>query len=655
MCGIAGLWLISRSLDTSQLRAVGKDMAGCMHHRGPDDEGVFIEESGGLALSHRRLSILDLSSAGHQPMFSPCGRYVIVYNGEIYNHNELRDEIVKEEGRRLWRSHSDTETLLAGIKLWGLCKTLNKCVGMFAIALWDREERTLSLARDRFGEKPLYYGRNGGAFLFASELKAFHAYPYFKGEVCRSALGLYMQHTYIPAPYSIYRDIYKLLPGKILTINSADGLAKFTDYWSFESMVMGALDNPYGGNEEDATNELESLLTRSIRGQMIADRPLGAYLSGGIDSSAVVALMQSINFDPIRTFTIGVDNDSYNEAQDAAKIATYLGTDHTELYVKPEQAMAVIPLMPELYDEPFADSSQIPTFLVSQLAAGEVTVALSGDGGDELFGGYNRHFWASRMWRMFGRIPDPLKRMIQGAIYFLPPESWNKVYGGIERVLPVSLRQRNAGDKLHKLAGALNAKSKQEIYLRLISHWYNPAAVVIGCDDMQSKMADQKYPDQFSVFEHEMMYFDTMTYLPDDILAKVDRAAMGVSLETRIPMLDHRLVEFAWRLPLDMKIRGQQGKWLLRQMLYRHVPRELVERPKSGFGLPIDDWLRGPLREWAESLIDRRRLEEEGFFIPETIRSIWSEHLNGSRNWSYHLWAVFMFQAWLQHHGVSHG
>ncbi|MDO9271443.1 MAG: asparagine synthase (glutamine-hydrolyzing) [Rugosibacter sp.] len=643
MCGLTGFF--SPANLAADAAEIARHMSEAIIHRGPDDSGVWVDAVAGIALAHRRLSILDLSPAGHQPMASNGGRYVIVFNGEIYNHLELREALTG----MAWRGHSDTETLLAAFEAWGIEATLKKCVGMFALALWDRETRSLTLARDRMGEKPLYYGWQGDVFLFGSELKALRAHPAFRGEIDRDALALYLRHNYVPAPYSIYRGIAKLPPGSWLTLSADAPVAASpepTFYWRARDAAQA--DVRHDLNDETAASELDTLLRRAVGGQMVADVPLGAFLSGGIDSSIVVALMQAQSERPVQTFTIGFHEAGYNEADHAHAVAAHLGTEHTELYVTAEQAMAVIPRLPALYDEPFADSSQIPTLLVSELAHRHVTVSLSGDGGDELFGGYNRYMWASRIWRSLGWAPRPLRAALAGVLTTLPPAAWNGVFAGLSAFLPKRWRYANPGDKLHKLAGILAVRSPEEIYLALVSHWQQPANVVIGAKEPATVLTDARQWADVPDFASRMMYLDQMTYLPDDILTKVDRAAMGVSLETRVPLIDHRVVEFAWQLPLSMKIRGGQTKWLLRQVLYRYVPRELIERPKMGFGVPLDAWLRGPLRDWAEALLNESRLRQEGYFHPELIRQKWAEHLSGQRNWSYHLWDVLMFQAWLE-------
>jgi asparagine synthase (glutamine-hydrolysing) len=621
-------------------------MADVLAHRGPDDEGVFVDMANGLALAHRRLAVLDCSPAGHQPMVSVCGRYVISFNGEIYNHQKLREALEKQGQAPAWRGHADTETLLAAVAAWGVKVTLQACAGMFAFALWDREQRQLTLARDRLGEKPLYYGRMGEVFLFGSELKALRAHPDWQGKVDRNALALFLRHNCIPSPYSIYQGIRKLPPGTMLTV-SADGVPSEPEtYWSLRNIAEEGQKRVFPGGEEKAADALEELLKEVIGREMAADVPLGAFLSGGVDSSVVVALMQAQSRIPVKTFTIGFQEEEYNEAENAKAVARHLGTDHTELYVSPTEALAVIPRLPDLFDEPFADSSQIPTFLVSHLARAQVTVALSGDGGDEMFGGYTRHFWAQRVWRTVGWMPGVARRAIASMLTHYSPQEWSRVFNSIERWLPHSLRQTLPGEKLHKLADALSAETPQQLYQGLVSHWKQPAEVVLGAFEPPTLLTGPAL--ELDNFVQQVIYLDTVSYLPDDILVKVDRAAMGVSLETRAPLLDHHVAEFAWSLPLQMKIRHGQGKWLLRQVLYRHVPRELVERPKMGFGVPISHWLRGPLRDWAENLLDEGRLRREGYFDPLPIRTKWMEHLSSQHNWQHHLWSVLMFQAWLE-------
>jgi asparagine synthase (glutamine-hydrolysing) len=665
MCGLTGFWQPG-GCNTHEAQALARSMTDTLIHRGPDDSGIWLDGETGLALGHRRLAILDLSPAGHQPMLSAGGRYIIVFNGEIYNHLELREEVRgtrskgQWEGGKAWRGHSDTETLLAAIESWGIEAALKKAVGMFALALWDRETRTLTLARDRMGEKPLYYGWQGSAFLFGSELKALRVHPAFVGEIDRDALALYLRHNYVPAPFSIYRGICKLTPGTYLHLSERDAKARITPaprpYWSVHQAVQDGQSHPFTGNDAEAIQSLDSLLRQSIRGQMLADVPLGAFLSGGVDSSTVVALMQAQASRPIKTFTIGFHEQDYNEAEHAHAVAAHLGCEHTELYVTAEQAIAVIPRLPTLYDEPFADSSQIPTFLVAQLAREHVTVSLSGDGGDELFGGYNRYFWTRRLWSRLGRLPQSVRRALAAFLVAPSPQTWNCVFRAFKPLLPKRLNVSLAGDKVHKLAELVTLDSPEAVYRYLVSHWKHPAQeLVIGAREPETILQRPQDWPELSSLETRMMYLDLVSYLPDDILVKVDRAAMGVSLETRIPLLDHSVIAFAWRVPLSMKIRNGQGKWLLRQVLYRYVPKELIERPKTGFGVPIDVWLRGPLCDWAESLLDEARIRREGFFDPKPIRQKWNEHLAGKRNWQYYLWDVLMFQAWLAQSGCKIG
>lgn len=622
-------------------------MALRIAHRGPDDSGVWVDAEAGIALAFRRLAILDLSPAGHQPMASASGRYVIVFNGEIYNHLHLREELEGDDCVA-WRGHSDTETLLAAFEAWGVETTLKKAVGMFAIALWDRAERTLYLARDRMGEKPLYYGWQRDTFLFGSELKAFQAHRSFRAEVDRNAITLLLRHNSIPAPYSIYQGIRKLLPGSYLKLIAGQREAEPASYWSLREVVEQGQAHPFAGSETEAVAELEVHLRRAIGMQMVADVPLGAFLSGGIDSSTIVALMQAQSNQPVKTFTIGSHQEGYNEARHAKLVAQHLGTEHTELYVTPDDAMNVIPRLPALYDEPFSDSSQIPTFLVSQLTKLHVTVSLSGDAGDEVFGGYNRYSWASSILRM-GRVPIALRKLAAAGLSAFSPPTWDHLYSPASGLLPPRLRLALPGDKAHKLAEILaDCDSPEEIYRGLVSHWKHPASVVVDATEPPTVLTAPAGWPAIREFEQRMMYLDSMNYLPNDILVKVDRAAMGVSLETRVPFLDHRVIEFAWRLPLSLKIREGHGKWVLRQVLYKYVPKRLIERPKMGFGVPLDSWLRGPLREWAEDLLNESRMRQEGFFHPGPIWKMWMQHLSGHRNLQYPLWDVLMFQAWLR-------
>jgi asparagine synthase (glutamine-hydrolysing) len=645
MCGIVGFLDPATGGGGADLTALVQRMSACLSHRGPDDAGAWVDEGAGVALGHRRLSILDLSPAGHQPMLSRSGRYVLTFNGEIYNYLDIRREI-EAAGSVQWRGHSDTEVVLAAIERWGIAPTLERMTGMFACVVWDRAERTLYVARDRLGEKPLYYGWLDGAFVFASELKALRVHPRWRGEIDRGALVLFLRHGYTPAPHSIYTGIRKLTPGAFLSVR-ADGSCRETPYWSARDITARGVSEPFAGSDAEAAAELERLLSTAVGRQMVADVPLGAFLSGGVDSSTVVALMQAQSARPVQTFTIGFREEGLNEAEHAKAVARHLGTDHTELYVTPAEAMNVIPRLPELYDEPFADPSQIPTFLVAQLARRKVTVSLSGDGGDELFAGYNRHFIGGGLWNQIGWLPRSARDAVAGAITNVSPAAWSRVLAPFLALAPGRLRYANPGERLHKLALVLGAREPDEIYVGLTSHWDRSASVVLSGVEPAAPVTNG-HGTAISDFTQRMMFLDLVGYLPDDILVKVDRAAMGVSLETRVPMLDHQVVEFAWRVPLSMKIRDGQGKWLLRQVLYKFVPRELIERPKSGFDVPIGDWLRGPLRSWAESLLDEARLRREGFLDARLIQTRWREHLSGRRDWQLSLWNVLMFQAWLE-------
>jgi asparagine synthase (glutamine-hydrolysing) len=644
MCGIAGV-LGGPRIELPTL----KRMTRALSHRGPDDEGFWIDEEAGIGLGHRRLSIVDLSPAGHQPMHSPSGRFVITFNGEIYNHAELRRELAEAGHQLAWRGHSDTETLLAGFDFWGVKATLQRASGMFAFGLWDKRERALILARDRLGEKPLYYGRQGGSkspFLFGSELKALREHPAFVAEIDREALSLFVRYLDVPAPLSIYRGISKLLPGTFLTLKERAAQPFVEEYWSGADVVRSGVACPSTLPPADAVDEFERILERAVGRQMMSDVPLGAFLSGGVDSSTVVAIMQKISSRPVKTFTIGFNEPGYNEAEHAKAVANHLGTDHTELYVTPEQAMDVIPRLPTMYDEPFADSSQIPTHLVAALARKHVTVSLSGDGGDELFGGYDRYRLTMGFWDKIAAVPLPLRAAASRALTTIPKGAWDGVGRAAARILPRSARLGRLGEKVHKGAPMLESQSIEVLYDRMVSHWRDPRTIVAGAPDSSAAIAGEgQLTDVHGV--ERMMAQDMLGYLPDDILVKVDRAAMAVSLETRVPLLDPEVVEFAWRLPLDLKIRGRTTKWILRQVLYRHVPPGLIERPKMGFGIPLDRWLRGPLRGWAEALLDERRVARDGFFHAEAVRTAWNSIVGGDFREQYKIWGILMFQAWL--------
>jgi asparagine synthase (glutamine-hydrolysing) len=644
MCGIAGI-LDGRSVDPETVARMTRALA----HRGPDHEDVWADRDAGVALGHRRLAIVDLSPAGEQPMYSPAGRYVITANGEIYNHQDLRAELLAAGHNVAWRGHSDIETLLAGFDAWGIKATLERASGMFAFAVWDKQQRALTLARDRLGEKPLYYGRQraGGPFLFASELKALLQHPEFEPEVDREALSLLVRYLAVPEPLSIYRGIAKLLPGTMLTVR--DGAEPvFGRYWSGAEVAQAGIANPVALDPKAAADELERILDRAVGRQMMADVPLGAFLSGGVDSSTVVAIMQKLSARPVKTFTVGFHEEAFNEAQHAKAVAEHLGTDHTELYVSPDNLLDVIPRLPAMYDEPFADSSQIPTYLISALARQHVTVALSGDGGDELFGGYERYRLTAAWWHKIARVPMPLRALAARALTAVPAPAWTR----LGDVLPGSMRFRRLGEKVHKGASMLCSENPDRLYDFMLALWRDPTAFVIGAPPSTAQPSPVSSDLDGMAGVDRMMAQDMLGYLTNDILVKVDRASMAVSLETRVPLLDPEVVELAWRLPVDFKIRRGVTKWLLRQVLYRHVPRGLIERPKMGFGVPLDAWLRGPLRDWAEALLDERRLREEGFFHPHEIRKAWDEQLRGQLN-SGRLWTILMFQSWIESQAKS--
>lgn len=642
MCGITGFLTATWPAHGEQLL---ERMAGCIAHRGPDAAGVWADAEAGIGFAHRRLSIIDLSAAGCQPMSSPGGRFTLIFNGEIYNYAELRRDL-EATGRIAWRGHSDTEVLVVGFERWGIEATIRRTVGMFALAVWDRQTRRLSLARDRIGEKPLYCGWQGSTFLFGSELKSLKAHPSFLGEIDRSALAGLLRYNYIPTPGTIYQGMAKMRPGTIVEVSLAQRTPETRQYWSAAETIAAATAAPFAGDEKEAVEQLDRRLREAVSLQMVADVPLGAFLSGGIDSSTIVALMQAQSPRPIKTFSIGFREAAFDEATHAREVARHLGTDHTELYVTADEAMAVIPRLPEMYCEPFADSSQIPTFMVAQLARRHVTVSLSGDAGDELFSGYNRYLFTQKLWHRLAPFPVTARRAVAAAIRGIPPAAWSEL-GNLGARLSGRAGRRNLGDLLHKGAGVLTASDLDDLYRRLISHREDPTALLLG------EVQEPPLPALPRAIEHlegvpRMMALDLLTYLPDDILVKVDRATMAVSLESRIPLLDHRVVEFAWRLPQSMKLREGVTKWALRQVLYRYVPKPLIERPKMGFGLPIGTWLRGPLRDWAESLLAEPKLRQEGFFHAEKVRRLWTEHVSGRRNWAYQIWNVLMFQAWLE-------
>lgn len=650
MCGLTGFATTS-GFEPGWAEHVATDMASVIMARGPDGSGAWVDGSAGIAVAHRRLSIVDLSPAGHQPMISCSQRFVLAFNGEIYNHLELRAELAGSPSANAWRGHSDTETLLAGIETWGLHHTLERCVGMFAIALWDRQKAELTLARDRFGEKPLYYGWQGNTFLFGSELKALKAHPAFCAGVDRQALMAMMRFGYVPAPYSIYQGIFKLPAASWLTLQPAAGAAAMDApkaYWSLSQAIQQGQQKPFIGSADDAVTELEQVLRQSVRLQMMADVPLGAFLSGGVDSSLITALMQAESSRPVQTYTIGFIEEGYDEGVYAREVARHLGTAHTEFYVSAQDALALVPSMSQVYDEPFADSSQIPTMLVCLMARQHVTVALSGDGGDELFGGYNRYLLADRLWRRMRYLPPFVASTMAGCLTSMSAERWDAFYQLLRPLLPQRFQVAQFGNKAHKFAEILQAGSPEALYRGLVSQWQHPEQLVLNASNLPelSGCIDTNFPTEG--FVPWMMAMDTTTYMTDDILVKVDRAAMSASLETRAPLLDHRLAEFAWSLPHSMKVSNGQGKWILRQLLYKHVPKNLIERPKQGFTIPVAAWLRGPLRPWAEDLLSEQRLRQDGYFNAALVRKKWDEHVSGRKNWHAQLWCVLAFNSWLQ-------
>ena len=623
MCGLAG-FLRPGGLVAGDAE-LAERLADTLVHRGPDDSGTWLDKAAGVALAHRRLAVIDLSPAGHQPMLSASGRFVLAFNGEIYNHVDMRADLHRAVPTIHWRGHSDTETLLAGIERWGLDECLQKVVGMFAFALWDREDRTLVLARDRIGEKPMYYGWQGDTFLFGSELKALRAHPAFRAELDTGAIAGYLRRGYVACPMSVYTGIHKLTPGSYLVVPlaSRDRDPQIKSYWSLGDVIEKARANPFQGDYGECCDELERHLTQSVAAQSIADVPLGAFLSGGIDSTAVVAMMQSQSTIPVRTFTIGFFEDGFSEAPHAKRIAEQLGTDHTEFQVTPDDALDVIPRLSELFDEPFGDSSAVPTFLVSRLAREHVTVSLSGDGGDELFGGYTRYQRTNKVWKLSKWVPSAVGRLLGS--------------------LPMADGVSVTGKRTMRLARYLSASTGEQCYAAQLQQCFGGAA-----DLAEDPLTVPQPPGltKASLIER-MMYIDSVTYLPDDILVKVDRASMAVSLETRVPMLDHRLVEFAWRVPLRFKVQREEGKWLLKRLVERHVPSALVSRPKMGFGLPLAQWLRGSLRDWAEDLLSEHRLNQHGVLDAEFVRQRWSSFVKGSGSDTDDLWLLLALQGWL--------
>jgi len=644
MCGLAGFVDWRTQTDADTLRAIGEAMNCTLAHRGPDAGDVWTEAESGTVLAHRRLAIIDLSPAGAQPMHSRDGRYVIMLNGEIYNYRDIRRELAAA-GRR-FRSESDTEVLLEACAEWGIQGACERSIGMFAIALWDRRTRTLLLARDRLGIKPLYYAASPERVLFASQLKALRV-PGWSPTIDSDAVVGYLRFGYVGQPRTIFREAAKLPPGHILTLRAGEA-PLLTCFWDARAVARaGAREADEAGDEHELTERLDALLRDAVRLRMIADVPLGAFLSGGIDSSTVVALMQAQSTVPAKTFSIGFREQGYDEADHARRVAAHLGTDHTEVYIEPEHALEIIPRLTEWFDEPFADVSQIPTYLVSEVTRRHVTVALSGDGGDELFAGYDRYFWAERLMLILHSIPQPLRRASQAALRALSPSAWNFLFG----VVPSSWRPALPGDRLHKLATILDYRESDAIYRRLVSMWERPHEIAAAGTEPAGPFTDATIAADFPERLSRMQYLDLVTYLPDDILTKVDRATMAVGLEGRVPLLDHRVVSFASTLPARLKVRHGRGKWLLRQVLHRYVPEALVDRPKMGFGVPIGAWIRGPLRDWAESLLSPARLADSGLVRPEPVCRAWREHLSGTRNWQYPLWTVLMLEAWRERWG----
>ena len=640
MCGIAGLIDAKGRRAPDANRRLAQAMADAIRHRGPDGSGVWGDGEAGVWLSHRRLAIIDLTEAGAQPMATPDGRGHLTYNGEAYNAPDLRPDL--EAAGYAFRGHSDTEVILYGCQYWGVAETARRLTGMFAFAYWDARDRKLWLVRDRLGKKPIYWMNRGGSFAFASELRPLLLHPEAPRGIDRSSVAEYLRTLYVAAPHSIIDGVHKLEPGGILTFEPASGRVTTERYWSLDREVARAQADPFCGTPEDAVSEAERLLDDSTRIRLMSDVPLGAFLSGGIDSSTIVALMQKHSAGATRTFSIGYRDSEYDEARHAEQIAAHLGTDHTTFYLEPDDALAVVPELPRIFDEPFADASQIPTYMVSRLARQHVTVALTGDGGDEVFAGYNRHAAAGGLLGRLGRLPGPVRAAMAGTMTSLSPNQWQSLL----RIVPGRVRPRAVGEKLHKLAPLLRLKGRDQ-YRRLISQWPDPAAIARGGGERPGPIDDEGLdallPDRVA----EMRYLDLVTYLPGDILTKVDRASMAVSLETRAPLLDHRLVEFSFRLPSSIHLRGGQTKWVLRQILERHVPRSLYDRPKMGFGVPIDSWLRGPLRDWAEDLLGERRLRDQGLLRPEPVRDLWRQHLSGRVNAQYQIWGVLMLNAWI--------
>ncbi|OBP15336.1 asparagine synthase (glutamine-hydrolyzing) [Rheinheimera sp. SA_1] len=638
MCGFAGF--LSKMQDAEIANNWLIKMGNSISHRGPDDQGQWYHPADGIGLSHRRLAIVDLSPAGHQPMASLSKRYVIAFNGEIYNHLAIRDELAEKCSFAVWRGHSDTETILAAFDHWGIEQTVEKLVGMFSIAVWDLQQKELVLVRDRMGEKPLYYGWCQGVFLFGSELKALRCHPAFDAEINRDALALYMQYSYVPAPYSIYKSVSKLQQGCMLKVSlEHPGDVEVRTYWSLQQIHARELKLSAHYSDQEIIEQLHQMIKGSVQAQLMSDVPVGAFLSGGVDSSLIVSLMQSLSSSPVKTFTIGFDQREFDEAHFASKVASHLGTDHTELYLSDQDTLNVVPKLASIYDEPFADSSQIPTFLVSMLAKSKVAVALSGDAGDELFSGYSRYQHCADTWRRL-QESHPVTRKLMPLARFVSPFVCNQ----ISHLFRIQPEGRNAGHRLAKMANVSNADDFISYYQSMLSHTTLAHQLVIFSNPVSTVFTDCKFlPPKLE----SLMLVDGLTYLPDDILAKVDRASMAVSLESRIPLLDYRIVEFAQQMPQHLKVNAGQNKWCLRQILDKYVPKKLIERPKKGFGVPLAAWLRGPLKEWAESLLDPELIYNQKYLDPKIVRQMWMQHQSGVADWHFQLWNVLIFQHWL--------
>lgn len=651
MCGLTG-FILKNDRNSQFVEQIISSMTKTLTHRGPDDYGIWVDKYNKVALGHTRLSIQDISKNGFQPMHSSSSRYSIIYNGEIYNHLEIRKTLEEISSYEIsWNGHSDTETLLMAIQTWGLKKTLCKLNGMFAFALFDNYEKKLFLARDSFGEKPLYYGVSGEDFIFGSELKALKEFDNFQNKVCKLALCEYLTYGYIPAPMCIYENIFKLKPGHFIEVDISSNNFLFSEpekYWGITDLIPKNDDN-FFKNDKDAIESLDSVLKSAITNQMISDVPVGAFLSGGVDSSSIVALMQEDRMDRVKTFTIGFDERGYDESKYAKQIANHLNTDHNEFIVTANQAQSIIPDLPMIFDEPFSDSSQIPTFFISQVAREKVTVSLSGDAGDEIFGGYNRYLWGPKLWNQTRLIPNSIMPFIASCINSVPKNAW----GGLEAVinkLKLGAGIESLDIKASKYSHAIkSAITEDDFYKSFLTKWENPKSLIKGFEENESLPCSElkiEYMNELN-FLSRMMINDSLHYLPDDILCKVDRAAMANSLETRVPFLDHKVVKVAWKMPNSMKIRGSETKWALRQVLYKRVPKSLIERPKTGFAIPVGEWLRGPLREWAESLLSEEKLDLEGYFHSKQIRIIWNQHLSGRYDWTDRIWSILMFQSWL--------